>query len=65
MRNPNDLWEAIGDIEIEESQNVLTKLFVMYEEILKKDPESEAAKYFFKNLDLALTLTDECNLNRR
>lgn len=65
MRNPNDLWEALGNIEIDESQNVLTKLFVMYEEILKKDPENEPANIFFRHLDLALTLTDECNLNRR
>ena len=65
MRNPNDLWEALGDIEMEESQNVLTKLFVMYEEQILKNPDSEAAQQFFKNLDLAITLTDECNLNRR
>lgn len=65
MRKPNDLWEALGNIEIEESQNVLTKLFVMYEEILKKDPENETAHLFFRNLDVALALTDECNLNRR
>lgn len=65
MRSPNDLWEALGNVEIEEVQNVLTKLFVIYEEILQLDPESEPAKLFFRNLDLALTLTDECNLNRR
>ncbi len=65
MRSPNDLWEALGNIEMEESQNIMTKLFVMYEELLQKDPESESARDFFKKLDLALTLTDECNLNRR
>ncbi len=65
MRSPNDLWEALGNIEMEESQNLMTKLFVMYEEVLQKDPENESARHFFKNLDLALTLTDECNLNRR
>lgn len=65
MRNPNDLWEALGNLEMDESQNLLTKLFVIYEDLSAKDPDSEVVRHFFKSLDIALTLTDECNLNRR
>lgn len=65
MRSPNDLWEALGDVDEEELPHVLTKLFVMYEELLQKDPKNDEAELFFRNLDNALTLSDECNLNRR
>jgi hypothetical protein len=64
-RTPIDLWDAIGDIDEDETRNVLTKLFVMYEQLLDKDAENGEAKLFFKNLDLAILQTDECNLNRR
>ncbi len=65
MRSPNDLWAAIGDIDEEETRNVLTKLFVIYEQAIERDPASIEATLFFKNLDLAMTQTEECNLNRR
>ncbi|MCP3891151.1 MAG: hypothetical protein GY702_20140 [Desulfobulbaceae bacterium] len=65
MRSPNDLWAAIGDIDEEETRNVLTKLFVIYEQAIERDPTSIEATLFFKNLDLAMTQTEECNLNRR
>lgn len=65
MRNPNDLWEAIGDIDEEETGHVLTRLFVMYEQLLDNNSKDKEALNFFRNLDTALTLTAECNLNRR
>lgn len=65
MRSPNDLWEAIGAIDEEESLHLLSRLFDMYEQLLQKDPESKEALLFFRNLDTALSITTECNLNRR
>jgi hypothetical protein len=65
MRSPNDLWEALGNVGEEEVSHVLTKLFVMYEGLLKQDANDKEALNFMKNLDNALVLTTECNLNRR
>ncbi len=68
MRSPNQLWEAIGDIDPDETGHVLTRLFVIYEQLLQKypdNPKGKEALSFFKNLDNALTQTGECNLNRR
>lgn len=65
MRTPNDLWEAIGAIDEEETAHVLTRLFAMYEQLLENNPQDQEALNFFRNLDTALTLTTECNLNRR
>lgn len=65
MRSPNDLWEALGNVGEEEVSHVLTKLFAMYEGLLKQDANDKEALNFMKNLDNALVLTTECNLNRR
>ena len=65
MRNSNELWEALGGVDEEETGHVLTRLFTMYEQILANDREDKEALNFFRNLDIALTLTTECNLNRR
>ena len=65
MRSPNDLWEAIGSLAEEENAHVLTSLFAMYEELLTKDPEDENALLFFRNLDTSISLSANCNLNRR
>lgn len=65
MKSPNDIWEALGDIDDEEAQHVLTKLFVMYEELLVRDGETEETGRFFQNLNNAIELSRECNLNRR
>jgi hypothetical protein len=65
MRSPNDLWEALGDVNQEEAHHVLTRLFDMYEQLLKIDPQHKEALLFFRNLDNAIVMTDECNLNRR
>lgn len=65
MRSPNDLWEALGAVDEEETGLVLTKLFTIYEQLLEKDPQNSEALSFFKKLDTALSQTEECNLNRR
>ena len=65
MRSPSDLWEALGAITEEETRHLLTRLFDTYEKRLLIDPEDPEAALFFQNLDNALTVTAECNLNRR
>lgn len=65
MRSPNEIWEALGDIEDEEAQHVLARLFSMYEEMVSRDGESKETRRFFQNLDNAIEMTQECNLNRR
>ena len=65
MRNSNQLWEAIGDVDEEETGHVLTRLFTMYEQLLANDSKNKEGLNFFRNLDTALTQTTGCNLNRR
>ena len=65
MRNSSELWEAIGAVDDEEISHVLTRLFTMYEQRLANNSKDKEALNFFRNLDTALTLTTECNLNRR
>lgn len=65
MRNSNELWEALGAVDEEETGHVLTRLFTMYEQLLASDPKNKEALNFFRKLDTALTQTTECNLNRR
>lgn len=65
MRSPNEIWEALGDIDDEEGQHVLARLFAMYEDQVTRDGETKETSRFFQNLDNAIELTQECNLNRR
>ncbi len=65
MRNLSELWEALGAVEEEDTGHVLTRMFVLYEQLLANNPEDKEAINFFRNLDTALTLTAACNLNRR
>lgn len=65
MINTNDLWEKLGDIGEDDIPHVLTKLFTLYEEVLERKPDDEAAATFFKHLSQVLTQVNECNLNRR
>jgi hypothetical protein len=65
MRNTSDLWEALGSIGEEENCHVLTRLFTMYEHLLENNSKDTEALDFFRNLDIALTQTAECNLSRR
>ena len=65
MKSPDDLWAELGELPDEEVINMLTKLFAMYEEILKKNPKNREALNFFRNLDISISQTSQCNLNRR
>ena len=65
MKSPHDIWADLGELPDEEIMHVMTKLFAVYEERLKKDPENKDALNFFTNLDNSISLTSQCNLNRR
>ena len=65
MKKTGELWEAIGDLDEEETGHVLVRLFITYETLLARDESNREALNFFKNLDTALSVTRECNLNRR
>lgn len=65
MRSPNEIWEALGELDEEEAPHVLTKLFAMYEQLLSQNGATDETNRFFQNLDNAIELTQECNLNRR
>jgi len=65
MINTNDLWEALGDLEEEDVPHVLTKLFILYEERLSRNPDDTTTILFFQHLSQAVAQTSECNLNRR
>ena len=65
MKAINDIWEELGELPDEEVMHVLTKLFALYEDRLKKNPADQDALVFFRNLDNVIGLTSGCNLNRR
>ena len=65
MKSPNDIWEELGELPEEEVMHVMTKLFALYDDRLKINPEDQNALSFFINLDNAISLTSQCNLNRR
>jgi hypothetical protein len=65
MKSPNDIWSELGELPDEEVIHLMTKLFAIYEEKLKKFPENQESLNLFKNLTVALDQTSQCNLNRR
>ena len=65
MTTTSDLWEALGQVELDDAPHVLTKLFTIYEERQSHKPDDEATQLFFKHLKQALEQVGECNLNRR
>ena len=65
MKTPNDIWDELGELPDEEVMHVMTKLFVLYEDRLNNNPEDQNALIFFRNLDNSISLTSQCNLNRR
>ena len=65
MKSPDDIWGELGELPGEELMHVLTKLFTLYEDRLKAKPDDQDAINFFRNLDNAIRLTGQCNLNRR
>jgi len=62
---PGELWESLGSLDEFEAMQVLTRLFTIYEGLLENDPANPELLKFFKNLEQALGVVQECNLNRR
>ncbi|MBU0730795.1 MAG: hypothetical protein KKE17_08155 [Proteobacteria bacterium] len=65
MKEMNDIWEDLGSLAEHEMLHVMTKLFVVYEEMVKRDPANGEALNFFKHLGVVIDQTKQCNLNRR
>lgn len=65
MKKPNDIWADMGELPDEEVIHMMTKLFSIYEAKLQSNPEDKEALNFFRNLDIAISQTSQCNLNRR
>ena len=65
MKTPDELWNDLGEVAEEEIIHVVTKLFMTYEDQIKKDPHNLEAIHFFKNLANSIEQTTQCNLNRR
>lgn len=60
-----ELWEQLGDIELEDFPHILNIVFASYEELQEKDPENKEAAQFFNKLSSAISQTTSCNANRR
>ncbi len=65
MKTTTDIWDTLGELQGHELIHAMTKLFSIYEEKLKKNPADDEALNFFKHLDIAISQTQQCNLNRR
>ncbi len=65
MKSVDELWDDIGSLAEEEALHVITKLYASYEAKLSRDPDNQACRQFFQELDNAISQTLECNLNRR
>ena len=63
--NTSELWDALGSLPEEEMVHVVTRIFALYETRLQQNPEDTEALHFFRNLNLAITETCQCNSNRR
>lgn len=60
-----DLWELLGSIEEDQAYQVLTHLFVRFEDRCKNDPADGPAALFFEQLALVIAQVQSCNVNRR
>ena len=63
--NVNDLWEKLGSLEQDQPGHVLSRLYVIYEQILAAEPSNKEARQFMQNLENAIDFCVQCNLNRR
>lgn len=61
----SDLWEQLGDIELEDFPHILNIIFASYEELQEKDLGNKEAAQFFNTLGRAMNQTTSCNANRR
>ncbi len=65
MKNTDNIWALLGELEEDEPIQVLTRLYSLYDNIIKTDPDNLEAALFFKHLENAISFCIECNLNRR
>ncbi|PIE57798.1 MAG: hypothetical protein CSA33_07080 [Desulfobulbus propionicus] len=61
----NDLWEIIGDLQDNEHEQIVLRLFMQYEERLKAYPDDLEAQHFFNYLSAIIEHIQSCNVNRR
>lgn len=47
LKTVNDIWEDLGALSEDELFHVITKLFALYEDALKREPEHAEARHFF------------------
>ena len=48
MKSPNNIWADLGELPDEEVILIMTKLFTIYEDALKNQPEDQETLNFFK-----------------
>ncbi|MGL1931601.1 MAG: hypothetical protein OCC45_07545 [Desulfotalea sp.] len=63
--NVNDLWEQLGELSEENSNQTLMRLFASYEEDNEKELNNEYCEDFFKRLKAVINQSKECNISRR
>lgn len=63
--NTNDLWEALGSMDDDQSFQVLTQLFARYEHRREQHPDDPEAETFFQALSVILGQVQSCNVSRR
>ncbi len=62
----NDPWESLGTLVDEEPLHVLSRLYEMYDNDIKKyGTDHNPSREFFKRLSQAIELCRTCNMNRR
>ena len=62
----SDPWESLGTLVDEEPFHVLSRLYEMYDNDMKKyGADHESSQLFFKRLSQAIELCRTCNMNRR
>jgi len=65
MRSVVDIWGDLGELEEDQTLQVISRLFDVYESDLQRDPDNPEALDFFRKLDQVMTQVCECNSNRR
>lgn len=63
--NPNDLWNALGSLEDDQAQQVLSQLFLRYEQRLQHHPGASEAESFMQTLAAIIAQVQSCNVSRR
>lgn len=64
MTDTGKIWENLGELG-HDCELVITQLFIKYEELLEKEPNSNEANRFFSYLENTLEQVSSCNANRR